>query len=110
MKRVRIVFLSISLVVVMLFTGVLLANRSNQDVLFRALGNLAEVVLLVETEYVNELNQEALSLSLGSGPPRFALSFRVHRRRRPVSRSGRSSSWSTGSTAADDRCGRYGSN
>ncbi len=67
MKRVRIIFLSISLVVVMLFTGVLLANRSNQDVLFRALGNLAEVVHLVETEYVNELNQEALSLSLDAG-------------------------------------------
>jgi len=38
-----------------------------QDVLFRALGNLAEVVHLVETEYVDELNQEALALSLDAG-------------------------------------------
>ena len=35
--------------------------------LFRALGNLAEVVHLVETEYVDELNQEALALSLDAG-------------------------------------------
>jgi hypothetical protein len=59
--------LTVSLAVVMLFSGVLLANRSNQDVLFRALGNLAEVVHLVETEYVDELNQEALALSLDAG-------------------------------------------
>jgi carboxyl-terminal processing protease len=51
----------------MLFTGALLASRNTQDVLFRALGNLAEVVHLVETEYVDELNQEALSMSLDAG-------------------------------------------
>jgi C-terminal processing protease CtpA/Prc len=62
-----VLFLSASLAVVLLFSGVLLANRSNQDVLFRALGNLAEVVHLVETEYVDELNQEALALSLDAG-------------------------------------------
>jgi carboxyl-terminal processing protease len=67
MKRTRVLFLSVSLAVVMLFSGVLLANRSNQDVLFRALGNLAEVIHLVETEYVDELNQEALKLSLDAG-------------------------------------------
>ena len=67
MKRTRVLFLSLSLGVVMLFSGVLLANRSSQDVLFRALGNLAEVVHLVETEYVDELNQEALALSLDAG-------------------------------------------
>jgi carboxyl-terminal processing protease len=67
MKRTRTVFLSISIGVVLLFAGVLMANRSNQDVLFRALGNLAEVVHLVETEYVDELNQEALSMSLDAG-------------------------------------------
>jgi C-terminal processing protease CtpA/Prc len=55
------------LAVVLLFSSVLLANRNTQDVLFRALGNLAEVVHLVETEYVDELNQEALSLSLDAG-------------------------------------------
>ena len=67
MKRARVLFLTASLAVMMLFTGVLLANRANQDVLFRALGNLAEVVHLVETEYVDELNQEALALSLDAG-------------------------------------------
>jgi C-terminal processing protease CtpA/Prc len=67
MKRTRVLFLCTSIAVVMLFSGVLLANRSSQDVLFRALGNLAEVVHLVETEYVDELNQEALSLSLDAG-------------------------------------------
>lgn len=67
MKRTRVLFLSVSLAVVMLFSGVLLANRSNQDVLFRALGNLAEVIHLVETEYVDALNQEALKLSLDAG-------------------------------------------
>lgn len=51
----------------MLFAGALLASRNIQDVLFRALGNLAEVVHLVETEYVDELNQEALSMSLDAG-------------------------------------------
>jgi C-terminal processing protease CtpA/Prc len=67
MKRTRVLFLTVSLAVIMGFSGVLLANRSNQDVLFRALGNLAEVVHLVETEYVDELNQEALALSLDAG-------------------------------------------
>lgn len=67
MKFTRTVFMSVSVAVVLLFSGVLMANRSNQDVLFRALGNLAEVVHLVETEYVDELNQEALSMSLDAG-------------------------------------------
>jgi C-terminal processing protease CtpA/Prc len=67
MKRTRVLFLSTSMAVLMLFSGVLLASRASQDVLFRALGNLAEVVHLVETEYVDELNQEALSLSLDAG-------------------------------------------
>ena len=67
MKFTRMVFMSVSVAVVLLFSGLLMANRSNQDVLFRALGNLAEVVHLVETEYVDELNQEALSMSLDAG-------------------------------------------
>lgn len=67
MKGVRTILLAASLVVVMLFAGVLLASRTSRDVLFRALGNLAEVVHLVETEYVDELNQEALSMSLDAG-------------------------------------------
>ncbi len=67
MMRVRTVFLSVSLVVVLLFAGGLAASRSSRDGLFRALGNLAEVVHLVETEYVDDLNQEALSLALDAG-------------------------------------------
>jgi C-terminal processing protease CtpA/Prc len=67
MTRTRTVFLAVSIFVVLLFAGILLANRNSQDVLFRALGNLAEVVHLVETEYVDELNQEALKLSLDAG-------------------------------------------
>ena len=67
MMRTRTLFLSISLVVVLLFAGLLTASRSSRDGLFRALGNLAEVVHLVETQYVDELNQEALSLSLDAG-------------------------------------------
>ena len=67
MKGVRTILLTTSLAVVMLFAGVLTASRNSRDVLFRALGNLAEVVHLVETEYVDELNQEALSLSLDAG-------------------------------------------
>jgi len=67
MKGARTTLLAASLTVVMLFAGVLLASRNTQDVLFRALGNLAEVVHLVETEYVDELNQEALSMSLDAG-------------------------------------------
>ena len=67
MMRVRTVFLSVSVVVVLLFAGALAASRSSRDGLFRALGNLAEVVHLVETEYVDNLNQEALSLSLDAG-------------------------------------------
>ncbi len=38
MKHTRTVFLSVSIGVVLLFSGVLMANRNNQDVLFRALG------------------------------------------------------------------------
>jgi len=67
MKGARTTLLVASLAVVMLFAGALLASRNTQDVLFRALGNLAEVVHLVETEYVDELNQEALSMSLDAG-------------------------------------------
>ena len=37
-----VIFPIVSLAVVLLFSGVLLANRNTQDVLFRALGNLVE--------------------------------------------------------------------
>lgn len=67
MMRTRVVFLSVSVAVVLLFTGALMADRHSREDLFEALGNLAEVVHLVQTEYVDELNQEALSLSLDAG-------------------------------------------
>jgi carboxyl-terminal processing protease len=67
MTRLRLVFLSISLLVVVSFAGLLMAARGEGEELFRALGNLAEVVHLVETEYVDELNREALVLSLDAG-------------------------------------------
>jgi len=67
MTRTRTVFLAASMAVVLLFSGALLASRGTTDGLFCALGNLAEVIHLVETEYVDELNQEALSLALDAG-------------------------------------------
>ena len=67
MMRTRVVFLSVSLVVVILFTGMVVASRETKEDLFKALGNLAEVVHLVRTEYVDELNTEALEMSLDAG-------------------------------------------
>jgi carboxyl-terminal processing protease len=67
MKSARLVFLTASLLVVILFTGLIVASREAREELFQALGNLAEVVHLVRTEYVDELNPEALELSLDAG-------------------------------------------
>jgi carboxyl-terminal processing protease len=62
-----VVFLSVSLAVVTLFSGMVVASREAKEEVFQALGNLAEVVHLVRTEYVDELNTEALSLALDAG-------------------------------------------
>ena len=67
MMRTRLVFLSTSVMVVILFTGMIVASRETKEDLFRALGNLAEVIHLVRNEYVDELNTEALQLSLDAG-------------------------------------------
>jgi len=67
MQRLRAVFLTASLVSVLLFSGLLMAGRQSQDSLFRALGNLAEVVHLVRTEYVDDVDAEALADSLEAG-------------------------------------------
>jgi C-terminal processing protease CtpA/Prc len=67
MMRTRIVFLSVSVTVIILFTGMIVASRETRDELFQALGNLAEVAHLIKAEYVDELNSEALALSLDSG-------------------------------------------
>lgn len=67
MKRIRLTFMAVSLLVVLMFGGILAAGRDDTEGLYRALGNLAEVVHLIRTEYVDELNDEALSLSLDAG-------------------------------------------
>lgn len=67
MMRARVVFLSASVMVVILFTGMMVASREAKEDLFRALGNLAEVIHLVRNEYVDELNTEALQMSLDAG-------------------------------------------
>lgn len=67
MNRTRVALMSASLVTVLLFTGMLAAGRSDSDAMYRALGNLAEVVHLIQNEYVEELNAEALAMSLDSG-------------------------------------------
>ncbi len=67
MRRARLLFLTVSLALVLGFSGLLLAHRQSQDELYRALGNLAEVVHLVHTEYVDELDHEALAQSLEAG-------------------------------------------
>lgn len=67
MMRARVALLSVSLLVVLAFSGLLLASRGTEDELYRSLGTLSEVVHLVTTEYVDELNQEALALSLDAG-------------------------------------------
>jgi len=67
MTKVRITLVALSLLTVTSFGGMLAAGRDNDEGLYRALGNLAEVVHLIRTEYVDELNDEALSLSLDAG-------------------------------------------
>lgn len=67
MMRARVVLLTVSLIAVVAFSGLLMAGRGSEEEVFKTLGTLSEVVHLVLTEYVDELNQEALSLSLDSG-------------------------------------------
>lgn len=67
MKRFRITLLVTSLAVILFFAGMLTAGLTSKERLFQALGNLAEVVHLVESEYVDELDPEVLALSLDAG-------------------------------------------
>jgi len=67
MKNARIALLATSLAVLLLFAGMLTAGLTTKESLFQSLGNLAEVVHLVETEYVDELDPAVLSLSLDGG-------------------------------------------
>lgn len=59
--------LTVSLTVVLCGTGVVLADRGLKDDLYRALGNLAEVVHLVHTQYVDKVDLGALGEGLDGG-------------------------------------------
>ena len=67
MKRFRVVLLTASLGLLLCFAGLLTAGLTSNENLFQALGNLAEVVHLVESEYVDELEPDVLALSLDAG-------------------------------------------
>ncbi|MGD8439315.1 MAG: S41 family peptidase [Holophagae bacterium] len=67
MKRFRLALLTASLALVLCFAGLLTAGLTSNESLFQALGNLAEVVHLVQSEYVDELDPEVLSLALDAG-------------------------------------------
>lgn len=67
MKRFRVALLVTSVCVMTFFAGLLTAGLTSNESLFQALGNLAEVVHLVESEYVDELDQDVLALSLDAG-------------------------------------------
>jgi carboxyl-terminal processing protease len=67
MKRFRVALLVTSVCVMVFFAGLLTAGLTSKESLFQALGNLAEVVHLVESEYVDELDSDVLALSLDAG-------------------------------------------
>lgn len=67
MKRFRVALLVTSVCLMLFFAGLLTAGLTSKESLFQALGNLAEVVHLVEAEYVDELDPDVLALSLDAG-------------------------------------------
>lgn len=67
MKRFRIALLVTSVCLLVFFAGLLTAGLTSKETLFQALGNLAEVVHLVEAEYVDELDPDVLATSLDAG-------------------------------------------
>jgi C-terminal processing protease CtpA/Prc len=67
MKRTRIVFVAVSVTFLLSAAGLLMAKKGQNEELYRALGSLAEVVHLVHTEYVDEVDLGALALSLEAG-------------------------------------------
>ncbi len=67
MKRFRIALLVTSVCLLVFFAGLLTAGLTSKETLFQALGNLAEVVHLVEAEYVDELDPNVLATSLDAG-------------------------------------------
>jgi len=67
MKRFRVALLVASVSLMLFFAGMLTAGLTSKESLFQALGNLAEVVHLVETDYVDELDPDVLATSLDAG-------------------------------------------
>jgi len=67
MKRFRVALLAASVSLMLFFAGMLTAGLTSKEGLFQALGNLAEVVHLVEAEYVDELDPDVLAVSLDAG-------------------------------------------
>ena len=67
LSRTRIVIVSASLALLFLVAGLVLAGRSFGDGLLRALGNLAEVIHLVNTQYVDPVDLDALGEGLDAG-------------------------------------------
>ncbi len=65
--KIRTVFLIVSLSVVVLFASLVMAGRDRRDDLYRALGNLAQVVHLIHTRYVDPVNLGALGEGLDAG-------------------------------------------
>ncbi len=55
MKRFRVALLVTSVGLVLFFAGLLTAGLTSKESLYQALGNLAEVVHLVESEYVDDM-------------------------------------------------------
>jgi carboxyl-terminal processing protease len=67
MKRYRVALLVASVFLMLFFAGILTAGLTSKESLFQALGNLAEVVHLVESEYVDELDPNVLAVALDAG-------------------------------------------
>jgi len=67
MRRARVILLTSSLAVVLVFSGLLVAARQRDDGMYQALGVLAEVLHLVDAEYVEPLDTSSLELSLDGG-------------------------------------------
>ncbi|NOZ77808.1 MAG: hypothetical protein GXP48_01255 [Acidobacteria bacterium] len=65
--KIRTIFLVVSLTIVVLFASLVMAGRNRKDDLYRALGNLAQVVHLIHTRYVDPVNLGALGEGLDAG-------------------------------------------
>lgn len=67
MKLFRTLVLALSGVILLVFSGLLLAGKDGRRELYRALGNLAEVVHLVHENYVDPVDLEQLERGFETG-------------------------------------------